>query len=89
MIIDFFESIFRMLGIPLINDYIRKVVKPQVVADSVDYLNYYSTSLLLAFFALAISAKQYFGSPIQCFLPNEFKGNFFFAVILNLLHCII
>ncbi|VDD94153.1 unnamed protein product [Enterobius vermicularis] len=64
-----------MLGIPLINDYIRKVVKPQVVADSVDYLNYYSTSLLLAFFALAISAKQYFGSPIQCFLPNEFKGS--------------
>lgn len=63
-----------MIGIPLISHYIHRVVKPQVVADSVDYLNYYCTSLLLAFFALAISAKQYFGSPIQCFVPNEFKG---------------
>uniref|UniRef100_A0A0N5A9L6 Innexin n=1 Tax=Syphacia muris TaxID=451379 RepID=A0A0N5A9L6_9BILA len=64
-----------MIGIPLISHYIHRVVKPQVVADSVDYLNYYCTSLLLAFFALAISAKQYFGSPIQCFVPNEFKGS--------------
>lgn len=63
-----------MLGIPLIADYIHKVVKPQVVADSVDYLNYYCTSLLLAFFAFAISAKQYFGSPIQCWVPMEFRG---------------
>ncbi|MFH4973949.1 hypothetical protein AB6A40_000658 [Gnathostoma spinigerum] len=63
-----------MLGIPLIGDYIHKVVKPQSVSDSVDYLNYYCTSLLLALAALAISAKQYFGSPIQCWVPMEFRG---------------
>lgn len=63
-----------MLGIPLLTDYIHKVVKPQDVSDSVDHLNYYCTSLLLAFAALAISAKQYFGSPIQCWVPNEFRG---------------
>ncbi|VDN01773.1 unnamed protein product [Thelazia callipaeda] len=63
-----------MLGIPLISDYIHKVVKPQVVADRVDFLNYYATSLLLAMASLAISAKQYFGSPIQCWVPMEFRG---------------
>lgn len=72
----------KMLGIPLISDYIHKVVKPEVVADNVDYLNYYCTSLALALAALAISAKQYFGSPIQCWVPMEFRGKILFYRML-------
>ncbi|CAD5231119.1 unnamed protein product [Bursaphelenchus okinawaensis] len=62
-----------MLGIPFVNTYIKNV-KVQIVADSVDWLNYYVSALMLICCSLAISAKQYFGSPIQCWVPNEFKG---------------
>ncbi|CAD5233574.1 unnamed protein product [Bursaphelenchus xylophilus] len=62
-----------MLGIPFVNTYIKNV-KVQPVADSVDWLNYYVSALLLICCSLAISAKQYFGSPIQCWVPMEFKG---------------
>ncbi|VDN18774.1 unnamed protein product [Gongylonema pulchrum] len=62
-----------MLGFPFIADFIQRV-KPLEVTDSVDFMNYYCTTLLLAMAAFAISAKQYFGSPIQCWVPMEFRG---------------
>ncbi|KAF7637784.1 Innexin [Meloidogyne graminicola] len=63
-----------MLGIPFLDDAIFKWFKPQAFDDPVDRLNYFVTSSLLTFFALMVSAKQYVGSPIQCWMPMEFKG---------------
>ncbi|KAE9551979.1 hypothetical protein FO519_004803 [Halicephalobus sp. NKZ332] len=63
-----------MFGLPYLGKYINSVVKEQPVADSVDWLNYYVTAVMLATFSVCISAKQYFGSPIQCWMPKEFSG---------------
>ncbi|KAL3118885.1 hypothetical protein niasHT_008232 [Heterodera trifolii] len=63
-----------MLGIPFLDDAITKLFRPQTFDDPVDRLNYFITATLLTFFALMVSAKQYVGSPIQCWMPMEFKG---------------
>ncbi|CAI4232571.1 unnamed protein product [Auanema sp. JU1783] len=63
-----------MLGIPFLDSAIWKWFKPQSFDDPVDRLNYFITSTLLTFFAIMVSAKQYVGSPIQCWMPMEFKG---------------
>lgn len=70
------------MGIPFLSSYIYRAIKPQTVADSVDCLNYYYTSCFLALAAFAISAKQYFGSPIQCWVPMEFRGIILGSIIL-------
>ncbi|KAF8368615.1 hypothetical protein PRIPAC_86444 [Pristionchus pacificus] len=49
-------------------------LRPHSLSDSIDRLNYLITALLLFGLCIVVSAKQYFGSPIECWTPLEFKS---------------
>ncbi|KAL3999144.1 Innexin family protein [Acanthocheilonema viteae] len=50
---------------------IESLTKPRYEEDSIDRLNYHTTTFILLVAAFTIIAKEYGGDPIQCWLPAE------------------
>lgn len=50
-------------------------IRQQLCNDGYDKLSYYYSVLILLFFALVVSMKQFNGEPMQCMSPSEFKSD--------------
>ncbi|VDD94954.1 unnamed protein product [Enterobius vermicularis] len=55
-----------------VSDYLKRL-KASHDEDAVDRINYVYTSSLLLIFSLLLTAKQYVGEPLQCWVPHQFK----------------
>uniref|UniRef100_A0A915BHZ2 Innexin n=1 Tax=Parascaris univalens TaxID=6257 RepID=A0A915BHZ2_PARUN len=59
------------VGMHIITSALR-LLEPRVDDDLVDRLHYLYTSTIIFLFAILVSAKQYAGHPIECFVPAQF-----------------
>ncbi|CAJ0595909.1 unnamed protein product [Cylicocyclus nassatus] len=47
-------------------------IKPRLDDSGIDRLNYYYSTMVIMVLSVTITAKQYVGSPLQCWVPAQF-----------------
>ncbi|CAD5210591.1 unnamed protein product [Bursaphelenchus xylophilus] len=48
-------------------------IKPRLDDTVIDRLNYYYSTLIITVMAITLTARQYVGQPLQCWVPAEFS----------------
>ncbi|CDW55967.1 Innexin domain containing protein [Trichuris trichiura] len=70
------KALYPLLALDSMNvigSFVR-TLKARPDDDGIDRLSYYYTCLILLILSVTISAKQYVGQPIQCWVPAQFTG---------------
>lgn len=48
-------------------------IKPRLDDTVVDRLNYYYSTVIIMVMSITLTARQYVGQPLQCWVPAEFS----------------
>jgi hypothetical protein len=48
-------------------------IKPRLDDTVVDRLNYYYSTVIIVVMSITLTARQYVGQPLQCWVPAEFS----------------
>uniref|UniRef100_A0A0N5ACX8 Innexin n=1 Tax=Syphacia muris TaxID=451379 RepID=A0A0N5ACX8_9BILA len=58
--------------LPEVGNYLKRL-KATHDEDTIDRMNYVYTPTILLIFSILLTAKQYVGEPLQCWVPHQFK----------------
>lgn len=73
--------------LPEVGNYLKRL-KATHDEDTIDRMNYVYTPTILLIFSILLTAKQYVGEPLQCWVPHQFKVCHFRCLFFSDFHSI-